>query len=291
MIEINGRMIPVLDAHVHVFPVELIEEREAWLLHDHWFADLYGTPNSKLATTDDLLASMDRSGVDQAILCGFPWSDIEHCRLHNAYMASSVAKHPDRLAWLGIVPMVESAGWIARDCFERGAIGLGEFNADAQGLDLDDCRSFAPIAEVCIEFDRPIMIHASEPVGHLYPGKGGATPDRILNFARTYPDLRIVAAHWGGGLPIYELMPTVRDQLANVVYDSAATTYLYDDAIFDVVELAGGRDKVLFASDYPVLGQQRLVARMRHHGWSTTAHASAVLSGNAARFYGLERRQ
>jgi uncharacterized protein len=289
MIEIDGRLIPVLDAHVHVFPVELIEEREAWLLRDHWFAELYGSPNSKLAKTEELLASMDASGVDRAILCGFPWSDAEHCRLHNTYMAASVAAYPDRLSWLGIAPVGPEGGAIAVECLLNGAVGMGEFNADAQGLDLDDCGTFASIAEACISQDRPVMIHASEPVGHVYPGKGEATPGRILNLARSFPNLRIVAAHWGGGLPFYELMPSVRQLLANVAYDSAATTYLYDDEIFDIVELAGSHEKVFFASDFPVLGQMRLMTRMRHHDWSSLSYASAVLGDNAARFYGLDR--
>ena len=86
------------------------------------------------------------------------------------------------------------------------------------------------------------MLHASEPVGHRYPGKGTATPDRLLQVYRALPDLPVVLAHWGGGLPFYELMPEVAALTRNVVYDTAASTYLYRPAVFrTVLDVVGGR--------------------------------------------------
>src|SRR5918997_149447 len=104
MIEIGGRRTRVVDAHVHVFPTEIGEKRADWLLRDDWFRQLYENPSSRLATTDDLLASMDSAGVDHAVICGFPWSDIEHCRYHCEYMLDAATRHPTRLSWLGVVP-------------------------------------------------------------------------------------------------------------------------------------------------------------------------------------------
>ena len=287
MITIASIDYPVVDAHVHVFPPHLVVDRSGWVQLDQWFGELYGSPAAKLLGVDDLIASMDAAGVDFSLLCGFPWRDADNCRMHNDYMATCVAAHPDRLAWLGICPIDETAADIARACFAAGASGLGEFNADAQGLDFHHLDAFASIADVCREHDRPIMIHASEPVGHRYPGKGEATPGRILTLAERFPDLSIVAAHWGGGLPFYELMPKVRPTLVKVAYDSAATTYLYDHRIFnDVISIAGG-EKVIFASDFPVLGQKRLVDRMATMTWQDQKTISAVLSGNARRIYRL----
>jgi predicted TIM-barrel fold metal-dependent hydrolase len=147
----------------------------------------------------------------------------------------------------------------------------------------------APLAALCVEYDRPWLVHASEPVGHRYPGKGLATPDEICALAIAYPELRIAAAHWGGGLPFYELMPKVREQLRNVVYDSAATTYLYDFRIFRQALDITGPEKVLFASDYPVLQQDRLLGRLRSLEWSD-ADTDPVFHQTATSFYRLEER-
>ena len=287
MIEIAGRQVRVIDSHVHVFPDEIGAARADWLLRDRWFRELYENPKSRLATVEDLIESMDVAGVDRSFLCGFPWADRQHCQFHNEYMAESVRRFPDRLSWLGVIAPGDHAVRSAEWCFGHGAIGIGELNADAQGIRWSSCQQMAPLANLCIELGRPWLVHASEPVGHRYPGKGLATPEEINALAIAFPELRIVAAHWGGGLPFYELMPRVRAQLDRVVYDSAATTYLYDFQVFRQALDIVGPAKVLFASDYPVLRQDRLLERLAGLEWGE-AEADAVFYKSATDFFGLE---
>jgi predicted TIM-barrel fold metal-dependent hydrolase len=291
MITVGGVRIDVIDAHVHVFPDEFRSLRERLCRRDAWFGELYSNPKVRLASVDDLLASMDESGVDFSILCGFPFGSSELCAEHNEYMRDAVSRFPDKLAWLGIVvPGAPDSYAMAESCFADGASGLGELNADAQGFSWSDSERLMPVVQAALAAERPVMIHTSEPVGHSYPGKGRAWPDQIASFASTFPLLKLVCAHWGGGLPFYELMPKVRPLLINVAYDSAATTYLYDHSIFSVVADIAGTDKVLFASDYPVLGQSRLVRRMESMHWHSLADANAVMNQNARRIYQLDVR-
>ena len=65
----------------------------------------------------------------------------------------------------------------------------------------------------------PVVIHSSEPVGHSYPGKGNTPPDKLLAFINNFPNNKIICAHWGGGLPFYDLMPEVNENLKNVYVD------------------------------------------------------------------------
>ncbi|HLZ08031.1 MAG TPA: amidohydrolase family protein, partial [Chloroflexota bacterium] len=111
--------------------------------------------------------------------------------------------------------------------------------------------------------DRPLIVHVSEPIGHAYPGKGDVSPVAAWKLASRHPALRIVFAHWGGGLPFYELMPEVRAALANTYYDSAATTYLYDFEIFRATADLVGGNRILFATDYPLLRQGPFLDRVR----------------------------
>ncbi|MDP9375226.1 MAG: amidohydrolase family protein, partial [Chloroflexota bacterium] len=130
----------------------------------------------------------------------------------------------------------------------------------------------------------PLLLHASEPVGHAYPGKGTATPDRLLRFLAAYPDLRVVAAHWGGGLPFYELMPEVAAATRNLWYDSAASTYLYHFAVFPRVAALAGPERILWGTDFPLLRQAPFLRRTRESGLDGPALA-AVLGGNARRLF------
>jgi predicted TIM-barrel fold metal-dependent hydrolase len=287
MLEVMGQRIPVVDCHVHVFPDDIRVDRLSYLEHDGWFAELYAPENARIASTEELIASMDASGVDRAVLCGFPWRKHAICRLHNEYMRQSVAAFPDRLSWLGIASPLDGGAAEAEWCFAHGAIGIGELNADAQSFRWSDVASYRAVAEVCLVAGRPMLVHSSEPVGHLYPGKGTATPAELVSLAVAFPDLALIAAHWGGGLPFYELMPEMREALRRVAYDCGATSYLYDNRVFRVVLDLVGPEKVMFGSDYPVLGQTRLLRRLATYDWRSPDEAAAFLGLTAARALGI----
>ncbi len=279
----------VVDAHTHLFGPDVVRGREALLGREPWFGTLYANPKAALAGEADLLAAMDGAGVQTAVACGFPWSDPGRCRAENDVLAEASRRGDGRIAWLASVSPTrgQEAAREAARAFAAGASGLGELNADGQGFDLADPASFAPVALACIEADRPLLLHASEPVGHAYPGKGTATPDKLLAFIGAFPSLRVVLAHWGGGLPFYELMPEVAVACRNVWYDTAASTYLYRPAVFRAGLDIVGREKVLWGSDYPVLGMERFLRRCRDAAGVRDDEVDALFGGNARRVYGL----
>jgi predicted TIM-barrel fold metal-dependent hydrolase len=285
----HDRLPPVVDAHTHTFPAAIVHDRAPFLARDDWFGQLFADPRAALVDASGMLAAMAGAGVGQAVVCGFPWRDPGLCRLHNDDLAETAAASGGRLPWLATVSPRHgtAAAREAARCFDLGAVGLGELNADAQGFDLADPHALAPIVDVCLAHDRPILLHASEPVGHPYPGKGTATPARLLELLVAFPALRLVLAHWGGGLPFYELMPEVATATAHVVYDTAASTYLYRPAVFRAVLDLVGPERVLFASDHPVLRMDRFLRRVLADGSLRPNELAPVLGGNARRFYHL----
>jgi uncharacterized protein len=281
--------MPVVDAHVHIFPDEIVLNRERFLKRDRWFEQLYSPERARLANAQDLIVSMDNAGVDLAIACGFPWLDQGLCAYHNEYMREASVAYPGRIAWLAIAsPAAGEAARSLDDAFGEGAKGLGELNADAQAFDLADPSQIAGLVEVCLARDKPAMFHVSEPIGHDYPGKGASTPAKLIGVLMAFPELRAVAAHWGGGLPFYELMPEVRTAAVNLAYDSAASTYLYDERVFETVTELVGHDRVIFASDFPVLKQAPLLQRVRQRPRLSEVALASILGENAVRIYGLE---
>jgi predicted TIM-barrel fold metal-dependent hydrolase len=279
----------IIDAHTHIFPPDVVARREAYHSRDAWFSLCYENPKLLLASPDDLIASMDEAGIEKSIACGFPWADPGICREHNDWMAEACRAHPDRLAFLAIVaPHQPGAAAEAERAFGLGAAGIGELNADAQGFDLTAPATVRELMALCHDLQKPVMLHSTEPIGHVYPGKGSATPERLVVWLSAYPAQPVVLAHWGGGLPFYELMPEVRAVTHFVAYDSAATTYLYNHAVFQhVIRLVGG-ERVLFGSDYPILRQDRLVRRVARQIEDEDTLAQ-VYAGNASRIYGLDK--
>jgi hypothetical protein len=276
-----------IDAHTHLFPPGLIARRETLLRADAWFGQAFASPKARMIDEELLLASMDKAGIALSVVAGWPWADPGLCHEHNAYLADVARRYPDRIAWMGIINPADPASereiaW----CVSQGAVGFGEVNADSQGFDWADPGAIRGALGVLAEAHMPLMIHTSEPVGHAYGGKGTATPDRLLQTVAAHPEVRFVMAHWGGGLPFYELMPEVNALTRNVVYDSAASTYLYDFMIFPLLERVLGPERILFGSDFPVLAQGRFLQRVLASGLPGTS-LPAILAGNARRIYRL----
>ena len=89
----------VVDAHVHIFPPEIVRNRQAFCDRDRWFGHLYRNERARLATAEDLLTSMEEAGVHVSIAAGFPWADPGLCGYHNDYLADAAARSGGRIAW------------------------------------------------------------------------------------------------------------------------------------------------------------------------------------------------
>ena len=218
---------------------------------------------------------------------GYGWCDRGVARESNDYLLDAARRFPGR-----IVPFCSvHPGWgddalaEAERCLKAGARGIGELHPASQGIDLATMPGLEPLMALARQHAVPVLVHGSEPVGHLYPGKGDTTPERLLHFVSRFPDVTVVCAHWGGGLPFYALMPEVAAALANTYFDSAASPFLYSPGVFPVVARAAGAGRVLFGSDYPLLRAGRVMKQACDTLDEETAHA--VLHANAARLLGL----
>ncbi len=277
----------IIDFHAHIFSDDVRASRAGYLERDAWFGTLYANPKHKLASAEDVVASMDAAGVDRTVVFGFPWRDGGLCREHNNYIIDAVRRYPDKLLGMACVQPLDAGDAKELDrCLHAGLVGLGEAGPDGQKWDVEDRWVLADSVEVLMQHRRPLLVHSSEPIGHQYGGKGEQHPWRLLKLARNFPDLTIVLAHWGGGLPFYELMPEVREALRNVYYDSAASTYLYSFDVFPIAVQLVGAHRILWGTDYPLLSQQKFLARVRACGLGE-ADMNSVLGGNAARLLRL----
>lgn len=269
----------VIDAHTHIMPPELIARRDECCRLDQWFGNLHADPKTRLADANDLLASMARAGIDRSVVFGFAFADSGLCHECNAYVLDVAQQNKVLIPFLVVNPAAhEIACREARDGLEKGAVGIGELMPDGQGFALDDLDLWAPLMELGRAYDATIMIHVNEPVGHDYRGKGRYGPQAACRLAGHYPDNRIILAHWGGGLPFYELMPEVRAALTNVYYDTAASFFLYEESIFRHVA-AWAPHKVLFATDYPLVGQKSFLEHVQRCGLAPQT-MEAILGGN-----------
>jgi predicted TIM-barrel fold metal-dependent hydrolase len=274
----NAAMI--IDFHTHIFPPEIIHNRERYLVSDPLFSQLYSDPRARLASAEDLIGVMDDQAIDLAVVLNIAWSNPELCRQTNDYILESAARYPRRLTGFGMVVLdnPETALPEIERCLRGGIRGIGEIRPDRRLL--EDTTLIKPVIQSILDNKLILLTHSSEPLGHTYAGKGDMTPQVLYPFISAFPGIKLVCAHWGGGLPFYALMPEVKIGLEQVYFDSAASPFLYSPQIYrQTIELAGA-GKVLFGSDYPLLKPKRLLAEIDTLGLTEEVKRQ-ILSGNA----------
>ncbi len=282
----------IIDFHTHIFPTWLREKRNDYVKADPCFSLLYSQPKAKMATAEELIRSMDEAGIDMSVALNIGWFNHELCVETNDYILDSVSRYPSRLvAFCAIQPGAGDAAIAELErCAKAGAKGIGELRSDVQGFGLADKKIMKPLVDAALTHNLIFLTHSSEPVGHEYSGKGSITPEILYPFITRFPNLKLVCAHWGGGLPLYALMPEVAKALANVFFDTAATVFLYKPEIFEQVSQIMGSDKILFGTDYPLMHQNRVIAQIQSTQLPEEDKAR-ILESNAQRLLCLDARR
>jgi uncharacterized protein len=276
----------IIDFHTHIFPPWIINKREEVVAGDPLFAELYSNPKTRLTNAEDLIAEMDIQEIAISVVLNIDWNSHELCRETNDYIMEAVAHYPDRLIGFGMVKLDQpetSAKEIER-CLKGGMRGIGEIRPSREIF--KNMKFLEPVIKKIIDGNLILLTHSSEPLGHHYPGKGDITPEIIFALVAGFPELKLVCAHWGGGLPFYAMMPEVKKALNHVYFDSAASPYLYLPQVYPQVSQMAGINKILFGSDYPLLSPGRLLKEI------TDLHLPEsdmenILSGNALSLLGM----
>jgi hypothetical protein len=281
----------IIDIHTHAFPSAVRQGRRHFFQDEPAFELLYASPKARLAGVSETIAMMDAQGVDKSVVFGFPWRSADTFRRNNDYIMEAVARYPDRLlGFCCLDPMHREAPAEVERCLKAGMSGVGELAFYASGVEDTCLECLDPIMALAESFDRPVMLHTNEPVGHLYPGKSPNTLAQISALVRRFSRNRIILAHWGGGIFFYTLLKKqMREELANVWFDTAASPYLYRPEVYRLALELAGTDKILLGTDYPLLEPRRYFKEMDQAGL-TAEQRKAVCGDNAARLLGLAKK-
>jgi len=279
----------IIDVHTHIFPPAIAGGRDLFFRDEPEFQLLYGSTDSKIASVEMLIQSMDENGIDRSVVFGFPWRTAELLARHNNYVLQAAARFPDRLLPLACLNLFsDRCGKEAEGLCLDGARGFGELAIYSAGGNMERVLdNFKQIAALCREKDLALLVHANEPVGHEYPGKAPFGLDLYYNMAKAAAGATLIFAHWGGGLFFYELLKKqAPGLLANIYYDTAASPFVYKNDIYRVAADVAGADRILFGSDYPLLSPKRYFTEIKQSGLQDL-EMDAIRGENAARIFRL----
>jgi predicted TIM-barrel fold metal-dependent hydrolase len=276
----------IIDVHTHIFPAIFRDKRELFCGQEKAFEMLYSHKSSKIEGVEKLIEDMAADGVDLAVVFGFPWKNADNFRRHNDYIIESISSFPERLIGLSCFdPLSPYGAKEAERCFKQGLKGVGELAVYDTPLTDDIISRLSDVMAVCREYDAPLLMHTNEPVGHHYPGKQEITLKQIENLIKRYPDNKIILAHWGGGIFFYVLLKKeLKEALKNVWFDTAASPFLYDPAIYKTAGSIVGYEKILFGSDYPLIKPGRYFKEIDTAGVGPE-NIAKIKGNNASRLF------
>jgi uncharacterized protein len=249
--------MPVIDAHTHVFPPDVIARRETIAKIDARFALLYANPRARMVDGAGINEYLEAQGIEQAVVTSFPFTDASLVRACNDYVLE-LARTDTRVIPFVTVDMEDETA--ARDeaerCVIRGARGIGEIAFYDTGYGKRERQKLHVVAAYAAQQGIPVMLHVNEQVGRAYHGKTIMDLQEILSFIEAHPGLTVILSHLGGGLCFYEFMPEVRKAFSNVYYDLAAVPLLYSSEVYDFMARYIP-DRTLFGSDFPLLSYRK----------------------------------
>ncbi len=272
---------PIVDAWIqHPTPGFLADPMFASLLR--WMGVTEAPPEFPVALT---VAAMEAAGVSDALVSA--WVGPQGPMISNDFVAEVVSAAPERLHGVASVDLhrpMEAIRELRRAVRELGFVGL-RMLPWLWGLPPDD-RRYYPLYAECIELDIPFCLQVGH-TGPLRPSEPGRPIPYLEQVALDFPELRIVGGHIG--YPWTVEMITLARKYENVYIDTSAyKPSRYPPELVDYLR-RGGRKKILFGSNYPMLPPALCIPQLDALGLDDEVRRM-FLNDNARRVFRLPAR-
>lgn len=278
----------VIDAHTHLYGPEMAPAYWYEAMADYGAA-LSGRPREEVLATierdwfdpdgDRLVADMDAAGIARSAvhlldlgLYGGTGDSVSLERRYELY-AAAVARHPDRLAFVGGVdPRRPDATKLLRRAHDESGLMAVKIWTPA-GIYPNESACYRVYA-TCAELGIPVLIHTGQEIGPLR--SECARPIFCDQPANDFPELTFVLAH--AGMAWWREAAEMAWHHPNVYVDIAywQSKYLRSPESFardlrGLITTAGKR-RVIFGTDWPAL---RTVAKVAPATWVATIRGLA----------------
>lgn len=262
--------MPVIDAHSHIYPAK-IASKASDAVGDFYHVNMA----APVASAEALLAACEGTPITHHLVHSVATTPGQ-VETINTFIADQCSEHPE---FVGFATMhqdyVDMEGEIER-AIELGLKGV-KIHPDTQKVDMDDPRLMR-LYEI-IEGRLPIVIHTGD---YRYDY---SHPRRLKKILRTFPNLVVDAAHFGGWSVFDYALEYLEDERC-YVDTSSALEFLGPRRTVELVR-AYGVERVMFGSDFPMWSpatEYNMLAAMPF----TDEEFEKITWKNAMRFIGEE---
>jgi uncharacterized protein len=231
----------IVDVHTHAWP-EKVSEKAREALQQAFGVTLIGNP-----TAETLLTYMVRNGISVSVIAGVA-TKPEQVPSINQWLFGVRSKrlrvfcalHPQYPLWKEELAKIKAAG-----------DGV-KFQPEFQDFYVDDDR-FYPLYEELSRLRLPVLFHCGKELSGTKLVR--SSPDRIMRLKKDFPDLLIIAGHFGG----FQLWEEVRKHILgkDIYLDTAFFFGHLPDKEAREMILSHPAERILFGTDFPLVDQTR----------------------------------
>lgn len=255
----------IIDVHTHIFPEKIARKAVESVCR------FYGVEADRSALPRDADAAERACGIERNLV--FSTATAPHqVRSINDFIHAECEEYP---AFIGLGTLHPDMEDPAAEIERIGALGLHgvKLHPDFQDFPIDDPRML-PVYRRLAERRLPVLFHMGDPRRDL------SGPARLARVLDAVPDLRVIAAHFGGY--------TVWDEAARLLagsgawFDTSSTIgFLGRERTLDLIARFGA-DRLLFGTDYPMWDIGEELTRFLALGLSEEDNRR-ILAGNLER--------
>ncbi len=236
----------IIDTHAHVYP-DKIADRAV-----HAIGDFYHIPMAKAGTIDGLLKNGSEVGVSKYVIHSLA-TTVHQVQAINNFILTAKDAYPCFIPFMTLHPEMTEYE-IQREVDRVLPLGVKgvKLHPDFQKFYIDDDNVFKIYRAV--EGKLPILFHAGDERYEF------SAPPRLAKICREFPELKVIAAHFGGYQRWYEV--DVYKGLDNVYFDTcSALFFLSPEQACDIIHMHGA-DRFFFATDYPMWSAKEEIERI-----------------------------
>lgn len=269
--------LPVVDAHVHLFPDRLFEALWGWFDRHAW-------PIRYRLRSEQVIEFLATRGVERVVGLHYAHKPGIAADL-NRYVLDLARRFPQVIPTATVFPGERGARDLLRRAFGEGARGV-KIHCHVQKIAPDDPR-LDEVFEEAAAAGVPVVMHAGrEPASDAYgvDTRALCSVDAVDRVLARHPGLTLVVPHLGADE--FDDYEALLDRHPRLFLDTTMAIAGYLPGGPDLGVLARRADRLLYGSDFPDLpyAWSRELGVVAAAGLTPTA-ARALLGGTARRLF------
>ena len=281
-----------IDAVVNIWTPEALKHRPGWT-DEFFIGKVKGKHDAGGISLESMIEGMDAAGIDISFLVA---AKAGRVGLPGCYhmppevVAEAIKKYPSR--FMGLVGLDPYQGMDGVRQLEYAVKELGFIGAHLYphwyDLPPNNARYY-PFYAKCIELDIPIQMQVGQSLIYSkeHRTRSVGRPIYLDDIACDLPELKLIGSHVG--IPWHDEMIAMSWKHENVfICTDAHSPKYWPESVWRYLN-SYGQNKVIFATDFPVLRFERTIQEIHDYGLKPEVMRK-FMRDNTIRIYNLQSR-